>query len=327
MRGLIAGAALLLSGLFSQALAASGQLPAIAMLEDYPDTQFVPPNIHRISYEPRIRAAFLKHPDGWRAVCAQNEFGDAIKCPKEQSTHFSKLYAHQKARVAEVDTRGFRKPESCCSGVGWLSVVSKSHVTHEHGDRLLQFGGHMHDPVLKPEVLVNRKGTPGDLEGWTLKASEAVPRNLSAAVAETMKGLLVCRKGGSQLPARIDVPWKDGHLMVENRFANRHGSALFQAQLSGSYLEDCKAAGGDVSSSTLLRPEFWIAVSPKDEVVVHVFKSKGNLFSSLQLIQFGDFDGDGKSEALFFRSGYNDDGYVLFHEEMTKTAKFNWGYH
>ncbi len=60
--------------------------------------------------------------------------------------------------------------------------------------------------------------------------------------------------------------------------------------------------------------------------MIHLFKNKIG-FGKLALIEFGDFDGDGKSEGLFFLAGYNLDGYVLLHEEMTRQATYYWGYH
>lgn len=324
---------LLVLGLFAigglSTVAAASQLPppAIAVLEDYPDTQFVKSNIHRISYEPRVRAAFIKQPSGWQPVCDEDKPGNASRCPASRLSHFSKLYKHHPNRIEEVNTSGLRKPESCCSGVGWLQVVSKFHVTHDHGDRLLQFGGHMHEPVLKPEVLFNQREPVQDPVSWTpTLESEFVPR-VQEAVGKVNGDLLVCRTGDSQAPRRVDVPWKSSHLNAVERYKDRNGNALVKAVLSTDYDADCKSLGGNIPDMGIARPEFWIAVSNQGGVVVHVFRSKINAFAKLQLLRFGDFDGDGTSEALFFRSGYNEDGYELFHEGMKKTVKFTWGYH
>lgn len=45
------------------------------------------------------------------------------------------------------------------------------------------------------------------------------------------------------------------------------------------------------------------------------------------LIATHDVDGDGRSELVFWYSGYVHDGYVLLSEGLTKKATFTWGYH
>lgn len=48
---------------------------------------------------------------------------------------------------------------------------------------------------------------------------------------------------------------------------------------------------------------------------------------SLELMDEGDFDGDGGEEVVFFFSGYNFDGYVLYHDNFRKAVRFGWRYH
>lgn len=47
----------------------------------------------------------------------------------------------------------------------------------------------------------------------------------------------------------------------------------------------------------------------------------------MQLIDAGDYDGDGKSELLFWYSGYNNDGYILFYNNFRGRSEYLWGYH
>ena len=49
--------------------------------------------------------------------------------------------------------------------------------------------------------------------------------------------------------------------------------------------------------------------------------------AGLTLLDAGDYDGDGISEIVFQTSGYNRDGYVLYHPGKKTKVEFGWSYH
>jgi hypothetical protein len=51
------------------------------------------------------------------------------------------------------------------------------------------------------------------------------------------------------------------------------------------------------------------------------------LGNDLLLIDAGDYDGDGRSELVFRKSGYDADGYVIYADDFAKAAEFGWNYH
>jgi hypothetical protein len=51
------------------------------------------------------------------------------------------------------------------------------------------------------------------------------------------------------------------------------------------------------------------------------------LASQLELVDAGDYDGDGRSEVLFWHSGYAEDGYTLFYDQFRKRVDYWWSYH
>ena len=48
---------------------------------------------------------------------------------------------------------------------------------------------------------------------------------------------------------------------------------------------------------------------------------------NMTYIDAGDFDANGTSEVLFWFSGYNNDGYVLFTDNLKHRVEFTWHYH
>jgi hypothetical protein len=51
------------------------------------------------------------------------------------------------------------------------------------------------------------------------------------------------------------------------------------------------------------------------------------LGSELVYLDAGDYDVDGHSEIIFKKSGYNQDGYVLFSADFRHSAEFSWSSH
>ena len=51
------------------------------------------------------------------------------------------------------------------------------------------------------------------------------------------------------------------------------------------------------------------------------------LHDELQFIDHGDFDNDGKDEYLFWYSIHNNDGYVMYYDDFSKSVECIWTYH
>jgi hypothetical protein len=47
----------------------------------------------------------------------------------------------------------------------------------------------------------------------------------------------------------------------------------------------------------------------------------------MELVDAADYDGDGKSELLFWQSAYNRDGYILIFDDLRQRIEYTWRYH
>jgi hypothetical protein len=106
-------------------------------------------------------------------------------------------------------------------------------------------------------------------------------------------------------------PYSDSLIQVRKSYASADGARLVQLALPDSAALQCDPT------------EDW--ASP------HWFYVKGKtirfLGASLEMIDAGDYDGDGHSEVIFHQCGYNYDGFILFYDGFRKRAEFGWTYH
>lgn len=97
------------------------------------------------------------------------------------------------------------------------------------------------------------------------------------------------------------------------------------------FLKSYKSNKGELIQVTLDRPytqcddELGEGASPR------WFSVKENIINfigdGMELVDAGDYDGDGKSEILFWYSGYNKDGYILLLDDLKGRLEFLWNYH
>jgi hypothetical protein len=63
----------------------------------------------------------------------------------------------------------------------------------------------------------------------------------------------------------------------------------------------------------------WFVITPEQEVRF--------LGSNMWLVDTGDYDNDGKSELVFSIDDYNRGGYMLFYDDFSREAVFEFNYH
>jgi len=170
-----------------------------------------------------------------------------------------------------------------------------------------EFAGWCAPPKNRPLALTSN-ATISDPEAWSkLPASTKDIDSLMPAFKASFKGAALCiDSAGKSKPYRL----RAGDVRVITHLAARDGSQLFALQL-GSKAFECNSELGEAMSAR------WFTVNSDVRYVG----------SDLSLLDASDYDGDGKTEFLFWYSGYNRDGYVLFSEHFRQRAEFTWNYH
>lgn len=108
-------------------------------------------------------------------------------------------------------------------------------------------------------------------------------------------------------------------------------SKLSKAKLAANKSYGSRARGAKLVSLNISGAEVIPTSEEDDQNKDAWFYVEGKevryLGSNMLLVDAGDYDGDGKEEAVFKVQRYNNDGYVLCHDGFAQKVEFSWGYH
>ncbi|GEM_PF-5151770 len=169
------------------------------------------------------------------------------------------------------------------------------------------FVGWCDAPKIRPFALTTRGGV-SDPELWS---SSTLPMPSSTQLAQafrrSLKGTRLCLDGDKPRPYQLN----SRDISVTTRVVSTKGISLVELRLKRNTIE-CQSERGDALGSR------WFVL---DQTTIRY------LGSDLSLVEIADYDKDGASEALFWFSGYNNDGYSLFSEGLRTRTDFLWNYH
>jgi hypothetical protein len=129
-------------------------------------------------------------------------------------------------------------------------------------------------------------------------------------------------------PAAGEIDAVKDYLRREHRLP---AAKLSKAKVKANKSYGSQARGAKLISLTIAGAELIPASGEDDRNTDAWFYVAGKevryLGSNMLLVDAGDYDGDGKEEAVFKVQRYNNDGYVLFHDGFKQKLEFSWGYH
>ena len=129
-------------------------------------------------------------------------------------------------------------------------------------------------------------------------------------------------------PEAGDIEAVKNHLRSEYRTS---AAKLSKARFTANKSYGSRTRGAKLVSLTISGAEVFPASGEDEQNKDAWFYVAGRevryLGSNMLLVDAGDYDGDGKEEAVFKVQRYNNDGYVLFYGGFNQKAEFTWGYH
>lgn len=166
----------------------------------------------------------------------------------------------------------------------------------------------------RPLVLVSN-GHCEDPERWKpLQPNDSQKIFFKSAFSTAYPKVLNCDENENVLPNPLPV--SVSNIKITSCYRTIKGSSLVNMYLEGCKCGMCEGPFQD----QLLYFEL-----DKPAAQLDLTSENGQL--SLELVDVGDYDGDSKSEAIFFVSGYDEDGYALFYDCFKKSVLYTWHYH
>ncbi len=178
------------------------------------------------------------------------------------------------------------------------------------------FAGNFGTDVRRPLVVVSKPNF-SDPEHWkrAILAQERTAR-IRTAFRETFGHIRHCDSSGEIL--QHDATIADSDLGVLKTYGSNDGSFIVETQLKDHRCVFNK----EERDLQLLEGNQWFYVNASGTVLF--------LGRDWQLVDAGDYDGDGKSEVIFYVAEGEDDccvetvGYILFYDGFRKSVRFTW---
>ena len=266
-----------------------------------------------------MRVAFRYQDGEWASVCEgksssrRNEGCDLPKAGEPLSWNV----VFDGRELGPVETRGWRNSDYY-SFTGALTIATSPVPSVK--DTPASFAAWWGQPAHRPLVAVNGLVAHEAHSFWQHEKVRAQDAGLAwpffKAKVPTIPNCQFSDEGVALGKARPAV-FADMTVFDRVRLAN--GGVLLGIHAKGA--EECAEDSGFAS-------DLWVVLPARGKpFALGDFDGAGWAYS-LNLVDVGDYAGDGASgQAVFYYSGYNEDGYILYYDNFRKHVDFTWGYH
>jgi hypothetical protein len=286
-----------------------GNLGLLGFVEDHGDSSYV-------------RVAF-KWTDGeWEPTCRGNRrWWPDGECERERSADTTWwALVRGGGVVGAVRSRG-EALGSRLSDRG-LALVGETAGLPWNDERMLDFAGWIHEPVHRP-MLATTFRDPADA-GSSIASTDISDElrdslwpHFKTAVGKPIE-CTPYTEGEDQEVFEWEFDIDD--MDVVGIVQTRAGTRVVGLRTRPTHNE-CDGPQG------LSRSTFWFRIGSDGNVNLLTPSAHGDFVYELTPLEVADVNDDGDSEYIFWFSGYNHDGYVLFNRDFTHQAEFLWNYH
>lgn len=256
-----------------------------------------------------IRPVFARRGLNWVPLLGQ----DSVRDLDLRSRRFTLAFDGRSLGTLETIDPGFHGDDWSFRRDHFLDVAPGQQLPRLE-NRSRRFAGWCSAPALRPIVAVT-SGHYEDPDSW--KPFQPGP-DLRERLLPTFRAKVgradQCRHTvsakGDSTERNVPYPYSGRDLVVIAAYRNARGEEIVGMELRES-IRPCDYFMDD----QVLNHWFLLGHTPK------------YLGNQMDLIDAGDYDGDGRSELLFWTTGDDVDEYVLMYDDFSKRAEFYWNYH
>lgn len=256
-----------------------------------------------------VRAVFQKQAGEWRPFPTSCR---DVSCLKQLTNMYPQevtwTIAFDGKNLGQVTAR--TPAEFRFYGDVGIEKITNSGPVPTVGKRSIRYTNWFGEPLYRPLVAVSR---PNFKDPYAWKPTQPLlgqidtPRALFRSKFTSVSN---CKNPYENKP----TPWKylDEDIKIQSSYSSSNGWTLIELRLTGYACDGPTDDNGPFDSQ-------WYVIAPSGKIQF--------LGSGMWLVDAGDYDGDGKSEALFAVAGYNLGGYSLFYRDFSRSAEFLFSYH
>lgn len=258
--------------------------------------------------EMRARVMFSVTPTGWRALRATDHDLIAQIVPQQWSVVLN-------GALLGVARLGDPHPADLWTG---RASFRRDRLFIPQGSTPMranpegEFGGWCKPPQQRPLPIVSAVHRTGTALWRPVAPPREILRTLYPALRLVLgrTGVSRCRAGdrtGQSEPFAFNA----GDMKVYSAYRSRSGDRLVAVGLNPA-LYGCDGPADAVWSTQ------WFLLRQG---------TTDYLGSGMTFVDAGDYASDGHTEVLFWKSAYNEDGYLLFYDDLRGVARYTWKYH
>jgi len=278
-----------------------------------------PPNIisaENPAYKRRVRILFRKTGEEWKAfyhdVSDPETLSASLKYYPDTVTWFAYYEGHVLATFCSYRPDAIRWYRDIgihipCSNAK-LPVIGK--LSRE-------FSGWVNAPCLRPLVLASEDKAKNP-DGW--KQWDDVDSEIIKLCIPQFRKILPNADTSHEYEKIELINYQDINIVLNKAYKSNKNEYLIACMLNPKLQHAEKVPKEELSS-------IWFYIDSERHVKPLGDGIKPVDDYGMRLVDIGDFDNGGTAEVIFWKSGYNKGGYVMYYDHFTRSVDFQWGYH